>query len=197
MRKADEEAVTGTKEKILDSAQYLIQTRGYSAISYAHIAEKLGIRKASIHYYFPSKADLGVAVVERYTAMFEAALAQVLENEDLTNRQKIEAYFQPYRDYADEPEMVCLCGALAGEFSALPEEMQARTRQFFLSHQNWLKSDLTVGEENREFRLPGPPGKFARMMFAMLQGALLVKRSTGDISQMDDVIEMLRGQIVS
>ncbi len=197
MRKADEVTASGTREKILDSAQHLIQTRGYSAISYAHIAEELEIRKASIHYYFQSKADLGVAVVERYTSMFDGALAAVLENESLTNRQKIEAYFQPYRDFADQPETVCLCGALAGEFAALPEEMQARTSGFFVSHQDWLTSVLTAGEGNEEFRLPGPPDKFARMTFSMLQGALLIKRSTGDISQMDDVIEMLRGQMVS
>jgi len=50
-------------EEILDLAETLIQTRGYSAFSYQDIADSLGIRKASIHYHFPSKTDLGIAVV--------------------------------------------------------------------------------------------------------------------------------------
>ena len=50
-----------TAEDILDRAEALIQTRGYSAFSYQDISDTLGIRKASIHYHFPSKTDLGVA----------------------------------------------------------------------------------------------------------------------------------------
>ena len=48
---------------ILDVAQQLIQTRGYNAFSYADIASQVGIRTATIHYYFPTKADLGREVV--------------------------------------------------------------------------------------------------------------------------------------
>ena len=59
-----------TAEQILDLAETLIQTRGYSAFSYQDIADSLGIRKASIHYHFPSKSDLGVAVVDRYMSPF-------------------------------------------------------------------------------------------------------------------------------
>src|SRR6185295_2042375 len=66
-----------TAEQILDLAETLIQTRGYSAFSYQDIADSLGIRKASIHYHFPSKTDLGIAVVDRYVARFGGALAAI------------------------------------------------------------------------------------------------------------------------
>ena len=61
-----------TAEEILDVAEMLIQTRGYSASSYQDISQVLGIRKASIHYHFPSKTDLGVAVIERYAERFRS-----------------------------------------------------------------------------------------------------------------------------
>ena len=70
-----------TAEQILDLAETLIQTRGYSAFSYQDIADALGIRKASIHYHFPSKADLGVAVINRYIDRFDAALTEVAGDE--------------------------------------------------------------------------------------------------------------------
>ena len=68
-----------TAGQILDLAETLIQTRGYSAFSYQDIADSLGIRKASIHYHFPSKADLGVAVVDRYMARFDGALTAIAD----------------------------------------------------------------------------------------------------------------------
>jgi TetR/AcrR family transcriptional repressor of nem operon len=61
---------SATAEQILDIAETLIQTRSYSAFSYQDISDALDIRKASIHYHFASKADLGAAVVDRYVERF-------------------------------------------------------------------------------------------------------------------------------
>jgi AcrR family transcriptional regulator len=50
-------------ERILDVAEALGQTRGFNGFSYADIAVQLGVTKASLHYHFPSKSDLGRALV--------------------------------------------------------------------------------------------------------------------------------------
>ena len=61
-----------TAELILDAAQVLVQEVGFNGFSYAHIAEKVGIRTASIHYHFPNKEDLGEALITRYTEISSA-----------------------------------------------------------------------------------------------------------------------------
>src|SRR5215475_2801136 len=104
-----------TADKILDLAETLIQTRGYSAFSYQDISDGLGIRKASIHYHFPSKTNLGIAVVDRYVTRFGAALAALAADESLSSMAVLELYVEPYASFADTADRVCLCGALAGE----------------------------------------------------------------------------------
>src|SRR5436305_10719560 len=80
-----------TAKRILDIAQRLVQTRGFNNFSYADIAGELGITKASLHYHFPGKAELGQALVARYGERFFEALARI--DDDLPNaRAKIEAY---------------------------------------------------------------------------------------------------------
>ena len=65
------EPATSTKrEEILDVAEAMIRTRGYNAFSTRDVADAVGIKAASVHYYFPTKADIGAAVTERYTARF-------------------------------------------------------------------------------------------------------------------------------
>jgi AcrR family transcriptional regulator len=66
-----------TSEQILDIAQFLVQTRGFNAFSYADIASQLGIRNAAVHYHFRSKTDLGHALVVRYRQTFARALATI------------------------------------------------------------------------------------------------------------------------
>jgi TetR/AcrR family transcriptional repressor of nem operon len=173
----------------------LIQTRGCSAFSYQDIADALKIRKASIHYHFQSKTDLVIAVIDRYAERFDEALDNIARDESATSMSMLEHYAEPYAAFAATPDRVCLCGALSGEMLALPRELRARVASFFKSHQQWLTQILNRGAERGEFRLTESAAKTARLIFGALQGALLVQRTTGDSSQLKDVISALKSQL--
>jgi len=135
-------------------------------------------------------------VVNRYIERFDAALTQVAGDESQSSMAMLDHYVQPYLQFARAADdRVCLCGALAGEMMALPEDLRARVKHFFTTHQDWLTKLLKRGVARGEFRLPAPPAKVARSIFAALQGALLVKRATGDISQINDVIAGIKLQL--
>lgn len=185
-----------TAEQILDLAETLIQTRGYSAFSYQDIADSLGIRKASIHYHFPSKTELGTAVVNRYIARFDAGLTAIADDQSQSSITMLDFYVQPYLQFAGTPDRICLCGALSGELLALPPEMRGPVDGFFRAHQTWLTKILKRGVARGEFKLAAPAPKVARFIFAALQGALLVKRTTDDTSQLNDVISVMKLQLV-
>src|SRR5438132_1674693 len=73
----DMAADLNTKDQLLNVAQRLIQTRGFQGFSYRDLADEIEISTASIHYHFPTKADLGVALVQRFRAGLIAALSQI------------------------------------------------------------------------------------------------------------------------
>jgi TetR/AcrR family transcriptional regulator len=54
-----------TRDRILGEALALFGGRGYEATSLDQVAVELGVRKQTILYYFPSKADLLDAVIDR------------------------------------------------------------------------------------------------------------------------------------
>src|SRR5262245_28937356 len=66
VKKRSATASKDTKTAIMDTAQELIQRGGANAMSYQHISDAVGIRKASIHHHFPTKEDLIDAVIDRY-----------------------------------------------------------------------------------------------------------------------------------
>ena len=59
MARTRQDAQTDTASEILDVAERLVQVRGFNGFSYADIAEALEVTKASLHYHFPTKGDLG------------------------------------------------------------------------------------------------------------------------------------------
>ena len=187
--------MSDTANRIIEIMAELIQTRGYSAVSYQDIADAMGIRKASIHYHFPSKADLGEAVIKQYNKSLLDELEAVSANPDATASDKLEAFIAPYLSLKGDDERVCLCGALAGEFFALPEGMQSEVTNFFEVHQGWLTNLFTTCHKDGSLKIPGSPEQTARLFFGAMQGALLAKRAAHDDSQIDDVAATLRALV--
>src|SRR5438874_3650023 len=96
-----------TAERALDVAERLVQTRGFNNFSYADIAAELGITTASLHYHFPGKAELGKALIDRYSERFSAALGKI--DHDLPDpRAKLQAYADLYADVLRGKRM-CMC----------------------------------------------------------------------------------------
>ena len=180
--------MNATADRVLDAGQELIQTRGFSAISFQDIASEVGIKKPSIIHHFPTKAELGVAIIRRYRDTFAAQLQEISEDPAKSSWDALESYFSPYRFFASTPDKVCLCGALAGEMPALPETMRVEVKQFMEAHQQWLEEILLRGSGRGEFASVDSPELLSRVIFNSLQGSLLVKRSTEDLSQLEDVI---------
>src|SRR4051812_11881227 len=118
-----------TSQRILDVAERLVQTRGFNGFSYADIAEALHVTKASLHYHFPAKADLGSELIERYERNFLAALARI-DAAHASPREKLRHYAAIYEEVLRAGRM-CLCGMLAAEYGTLPENMRTEMRHFF------------------------------------------------------------------
>ena len=108
-----------TSQRILDTAERLVQTRGFNGFSYADIATTLGVTKASLHYHFPAKAELGHRLIERYEKNFLAAL-ETIDQTSTTAREKLKRYAQIYADVLRNNRM-CLCGMLAAEYAKKAE----------------------------------------------------------------------------
>ena len=66
-----------TRSKLLDVALEFIQLRGYNAFSFHDLADRVGIKTASIHYHFRTKGDLGLTLVKRHRQVFAQAFASI------------------------------------------------------------------------------------------------------------------------
>jgi TetR/AcrR family transcriptional repressor of nem operon len=169
---------TEAAERILDVAEQLAQTRGYNGFSYAHIALRLGVTKASLHYHFPSKAELGRALIARYHAAFEQALGSI-DRKVGDAPEKLRRYVALY-DAVLRNDRMCLCGMLAAEYATLPPAMQLSLTSFFDLNERWLTAVLEFGCGAGSFMLQEPPAERARVLLGALEGAMLVARSYGD-----------------
>jgi len=175
-----------TATRILDEAERLTQTRGFNGYSYADIAAVVGTTKAALHYHFPSKVDLGNALIARYAERFFAALDAIDASDasDAAASERLRRYIRLYADVLSR-DRICLCGMLAAEYSTLPETMGHALRAFFGRNEGWLSALLEEGRRGGTLRFVGPPQDSARALTAALEGAMLLARAHGDPRHFD------------
>lgn len=182
------------KDRILDFAQTLVQTRGYNAMSYRDLADEIGIKTSSIHYYFPAKEDLAVALVHRYRAAFKGALATIdAETSDPSLRFKrfVDLFVGTVRD-----GKICLCGMFASDLSTLSETVQEQIRGFFSENEDWLTQLLKGGRETGRFTFNGSSQIKAEAIFSMLEGAMIAARLFNDEKRLLSAAQWVQSTLV-
>lgn len=174
---------TDTAGRILDSAERIVQTRGFNGFSYADIARELGVTKASLHYHFPTKAELGSALIARYAARFSIAL-DAIDAGELPARETLEAYAALYVRVLQGDRM-CLCGILAAEHETLQQPMRDAITRFFDANLRWLTAVLERGLDDGSVAFDGRAADTAGLILSGLEGALLVARAYGDVARFE------------
>jgi TetR/AcrR family transcriptional repressor of nem operon len=184
-----------TANRILDATQDLIQRRGYNAISFTDIAAVVGIKKPSILHHFSSKAELGKALVKRYSEGFLGLLNDASNDPQKTSLDAFDVYCSPYREFSCTTDKICLCGALAGEFMALPDDVKEQVSDFFGQHVKWLTMIFEQGKNKGELHFSDAADILARFIVNSLQGALIVKRASGQQVDINHTIALLKTKL--
>ncbi|WP_093235177.1 TetR/AcrR family transcriptional regulator [Sinorhizobium sp. NFACC03] len=149
---------------ILNSAETRMRRGGFHACSFREIAADVGIKSASVHYYFQTKEDLGSALVARYREKVLSALGSPAVGRPLA--LKLETMRAVFRSGLIGGEGACLCGILAAQDASLPAAVRTAVRDFFDGCNEWLRgAAVSSGAEN--------PEAIALHVTALLQGALI------------------------
>ena len=180
------------KDQILDVATELVQTRGYSAFSYQDLSARLGITKASIHHHFPSKADLGTAVAEQYTADVQSALAEAKRTSDDPWVQ-LDGYLQVVLAVIKTPDRICAAGSVQSEINVVPEAMGTSMCALVQHVIGWISEVITDGRDRGVMDFPGTPAHQAALIFSAAQGAMQYGRANGEKKARQVVQQIKKG----
>jgi TetR/AcrR family transcriptional repressor of nem operon len=181
---------TGKAGEILDSAERQARRRGYNGFSFRDLAADVGIKSASVHYHFPTKAELGAAVAQRYSERFMAHLGDPADPE-VAPDALLERYVAAFRRALVRDRQMCLCGLLGAEVESLPPKVAAEVRRFFEQNVAWLAAVLS--RPNRGAPGNEPAEARALAILALLEGALVVARTL----KRDAVFDQIAGTVTS
>lgn len=158
------------REQIMDVAERMARSGGYNGFSFRDIAEAVGVKSASVHYHFPTKADLVTALLVRFRERELAELGPPGESGAMLRLIGL------YRAALTDGQGMCLAGHLGAGCRAMPEPVQAELTRFFEDMVGWTAACLGEPEDDRTG---------AEAVIAGLEGALILAMNTNDPGAFD------------
>lgn len=182
-----------TKLHILEKADALMHDVGYSNFSYADIASQLGIKNAAVHYHYPAKEDLGVAVIQRERRRFSKWIQRSIIREK-SSWDKLEWFFSIYTHYMENGHKVCIPGSLASMYSIVPTSLQREAKGLVEDMLAWLQEMLEQGRTSKEFSFSANAEDKAAVIMGSIQGSLQLARITGG-DQLTSTISQIKNDL--
>lgn len=119
-----------TRQHILDVTRALMTHKGYTAVGLAEVVAAAGVPKGSFYYYFKSKEEFGLALLDAYFSDYLATIDGLLGGQG-AGAARLMAYFQYWKDTqgSDLPDDKCLVVKLGPEMCDLSDDMRSALRR--------------------------------------------------------------------
>ncbi len=176
------------REQLLEHTLNLIRCRGVNGFSYRDLAELVGVKTSSIHYYFPSKDDLIFEAVKEYSSRISERIRSI--DTSLSPLEQVRLYLGPLRATCCG-DQICLAGMLATEVMSLPASVHASLQEFYRVNESWLTRVIEQAHAGRTTPPPVAPATLAKVIYGALQSGLVASRLFGTPDRMEAAAETL------
>lgn len=160
---------------------------GYSGINFREIADVVGIKAASINYYFANKAILAEAIAKRYWADTARDLDAISAAAD-GPLNALHRYPIIFRASLERENRICLSSFMAAEYDEIPQAVLREVQTFADINVTWISRQLRAGGVTS----PAESESRARAIYAAIAGAQIIARSRSDVGLFDLLIESYR-----
>ncbi len=187
-----------TKVALLEAGQRIFLERGYNHSGIEAILQAAGVPKGSFYYYFESKEDFGLQLLDRFAQVCDAELARHLDNSDLGPLGRLRGYFEAAVERLESRacRSGCLVGNLSQEMADQSESFRARLEQIF---DGWVGRYADCLEQaQRAGEIPGhlDPRELAEFWLNGWQGAILRAKTGKSTAPLRTFLNIMFGYVL-
>jgi len=186
---------TDTKTEIMRFAERELASKGVHGFSFRDVATACHIKSSSVHYHFPKKNDLIIAVLQEFVVRLKAQF-ETWTREEAHAEQRLKRYLGRMRELARECSSRTFCPMMmaATEVGAADPEVTRITRMFFNAAIQWLAEQLRAIRGHAQ---PTQDDLFdAELMYNMLEGGMISVRMTGEPGRIETVLRTIEKQVL-
>jgi TetR/AcrR family transcriptional repressor of nem operon len=181
--------MTDTRTKILDAAEELVQSVGVNAMSYKHLSEAVGIRKASVHHHFPKKDDLVDALLHRCQGSYGLQYEEIIAGA-LPAQEKLRALAGVFEEGLLNNRL-CVIGSISTDKNTLQERNCKILENNIKTTVDLFAKVFSQGREEGTLTYEGNEKEAAYAFLSYCIGAQIVARAQGGVDHFEKATELL------
>lgn len=181
--------MNNTREKILDTAKDLIHRVGINAMSYQHISDVVGIRKASIHHHFPKKENLVDELLQQCHISYGNNYRQIVEGKG-SAPEKLRKLAGVFEDGLKK-EQLCLVGAISTDMNTLQDNSNRILKETIQHTVDIFLNVFKQGEDEQSISINSPVEELASAFLSFLIGVQITSRVNGGVKSFRSAVEAL------
>lgn len=196
-RPKKDELQTTSREKLLEAATILIRTKGYSATTVDDLCQKAGVSKGTFFHNFKSKEELAVVAAQNWSLKTGEFFKAAPYNKKKDPLDRFLGYIKFRKEIlqGELPEFTCLVGTMVQEtYDSNPEIKEACYESIF-GHADSLKNDISLARELYAKKSKWTPESLALHTQAVIQGAFILAKASGDVKMASQSIDHLEKYI--
>jgi TetR/AcrR family transcriptional regulator, transcriptional repressor for nem operon len=186
---------TDTRERLIEAARLLFLKQGYANTGIAEILEAADAGSGSLYYFFPTKEDLLLAVLEWYKANLLCQVVQPVFDRISDPIERIFGILDGYRQMlvATKQERGCPIGNLALELATTHPQARKLLADNFTGWRKVIEQCLA----DAGGRLPKKLDRqqLACHILVTMEGAVMLARTYQDIDPYDAAVTQLRDHV--
>ncbi len=186
-----------SKTRLLDAALKVVRTRGYNATRVEDICAEAGVTKGSFFHHFKSKDELALAAVDHWVEMTSGFFAAAPYHAPADPLDRLLAYVEFRKSIiaGDIAAFTCLVGTMTQEVHESHPAIRDACAASILGHAATLEPDIEAAMRERGIEADWTPASLARHTQAVLQGAFILAKATGDSAAARETVDHLKRYI--
>jgi TetR/AcrR family transcriptional repressor of nem operon len=188
-----------SKTKLLDVGVDAVRLGGYDGVSIKDIVTEAGVPKGSFHYYFKSKEDFGLALIDHFSESMRKLVQAILTGESLSAMQRLRGFFQVYAERMRDEEFKtgCLVGLMVMETTDKSEALRRRAQAALTELQSLLKMLIEQAQAEGDIDCSLDSRSLAAFLANSWQGALLRMKAQQSDLALRDFDKFVFGQLLA
>ncbi len=174
LRKTKRQQREASIEALHEAALALFVSRGYEQTTIDEIAERAGLSKGAVYFYFESKEGLLYSLFDQIDSVVTGRMMKTLSAAGPSAGTKIAAFVNGQAELGiTDPDRVLLLILISLEFHGKGGRIEERTNDIYGRMYAALEGVIRLGRKRREFRDDLPVGEQAAIIVAGHDGTFL------------------------
>nr|WP_306263841.1 TetR/AcrR family transcriptional regulator [Pararhizobium sp. IMCC3301] len=185
------------RTRLLEAARDVVRQQGFAATTIDDLCRSAGVTKGAFFHHFDSKEALGVAAATFWAQTTSALFRTAPYHNHVDPLDRVLAYvdFRKSIIEGNIAEFTCLVGTMVQETYGSSQGIRDACAASIFGHAATLEPDISAAMEQRGITADWTPAGLARHTQAVLQGAFILAKATGDRKVARESVDHLKRYI--